>query len=294
MNAIIENRKTLKKAKLVSPNIQDIFVDEYDACKRRIRDGIRRRLKFSPSELSDKKEAVRVFADDLEKLTKMHRQWCELVTVLARTHCKTKGLETLPPPLRKELTFGLNSAFAKAKRAGFKRANCLGAELLKGNSETVVAALIASLRNMTYDLVEEVFEGLEFLKNECILGKITWTHDDACFFDHWNHSVEAEGFHEDTRKTQYVRRPVQEDNLDVLWVNVETKTTSREGKYIHRAEQLEQHLMGAERSSLKNCKAIIPRQLNPIVEKIPQFLRSEIVVVTGEQFVVNRDRKSVV
>ncbi len=289
MNLVKNQFDKLKKAS--KKHVVDQFVNDSqnEELRQRITRRVRNALEFSVDGINDKKQIIRIFARDFQRLQRAKSQWSRFIDELALTHVRTRGMEKLSGKLRKSLTHGLRDLFQNARSLDFSDENRLAASLFKQTTEQVIAILDTSLQRMTFDLVAQVFENLELLKKEKILGSMAWETVDTCVFDNWNHTFEVNDLTDVSiqQNSQY-RDSRPSDKTKASGVFETTTQKNKKGKFVHTADRAEQHLMGATSEQLAPESQVIPRRFNALIKSIPGFLRDEVLLVTGEQFVSNK------
>jgi hypothetical protein len=293
MNAIMSNFQTpeIRSETVLELERAESFGRECDPHKlliERTIKRIRKNLEFSQSELSDKNEAVRVFARDVKKLEQLQHQWNTFVTELAKTHIETTGLDSLPVEKRKSLVGGLQKIINEAKCLPVDDEQLLSAQLLKKEPSEVIAALGTQLGRMIFDMMVEILEKLDLLKSNSILGTLFWADSENCSFDDWRHFISSTSKSETEILASDLRLTRPEENLDATWVKSQTTRERTTFSFLHYAVRTEQHLMQAKQTSIVGHENSIPRQFKSAIEKIPDVLRPEIQFVTGECFVTER------
>lgn len=263
--------------------------DVNEGIKQRLIRRIQGSLELPDSEVTNKNEAVRIFAADVNRLIGLREQWNEFVQELVALHVKTWGIRELPAGKCEELIGDIRGVVHQSKCLSLDDERVLSADQLKDADRIVVQRLKKQINRMAFDITIKIFENLERLKSNQILGGITWADDENCSFYDWTHAISATS-KSDTEVRSTIRQQRATDNVDSFWVNDTITTKRQKGSFLHMGVRTEQTLMLARQSPIKGNESSIPRQFNSAVEKIPTALASEIRLVTGESIRTERRR----
>ncbi len=263
--------------------------DANEEIKQRLIRRIQGSLELPNSDVTNKNEAVRIFAKDANRLVGLKEQWNEFVQELVTLHVKTWGIRELPADKCEELIGDIRGVVQQSKCISLDDDRVLSADQLKDSDDVVVKRLKTQINRMTFDITIKIFDNLKRLKSNQILGSISWADDEHCSFYDWTHAISATS-KSDTEIRSTIRQQQATDNIDSFWVNDTTTTKRRKGSFLHMGVRTEQTLMLAKQSPVEGNEKSIPRQFNSAVEKIPKALASEIRLVSGESIRSERRR----
>lgn len=149
--------------------------------------------------------------------------------------------------------------------------------LLLQPPEDVHRALMQELQTQLSIFVTDIFATLDRLVAVDALGTIEWVSESLCKFNFLRDLV----IHEPAAdRIEEVREKVKLGDSD--WLS--TKANSFRVESVinrHRVELHEHELMNAVRESLDKATVVIPREIQPVLEAIPEWLKSMSEIVSG-------------
>lgn len=286
MAAILDNLAELKKG---LPQSLDAPASKHSSTKKqrdstaeiesRINLRIKKGLEFPHTKVAAKDDLVRVFTRDFESLGTHLAQWLGFVEELQRSSFSFAGLELLDETQVAEVNSDVHSLFQKSKTYKFNDDKTLVDEVFELDFQEMKLALGNQLDKSIGRFVTFVFKQLSALQANNILGTIRWGSTESCSFVDWQHDVRAERLEPKVIDTKVVERD------DGFAVDLIRESVVKSGVVLtHSATRREQHLMKTEESRLSEFQPKIPRRFNQLVSALPEVLRPEIRVISGEAF----------
>ncbi len=224
------------------------------------------------------------YEDNLRLLELRHQEVSDLLwEVCQQTLSVTlKGFGQDDPRRKQIESMLVKSRFEQAAFNGFKPDSVLSAELIAKPIGEVYQSLDRSIRQTTHRVIQSTFEALDRLVDRSIFGLIEWTSESVCKFHFFK---ENSVYHRKSNPSSSVQSNWQNvDAVQDIWEVEEVRTSEIEEKEVKSRWRHEHHLMKAEKVILPADSVAVPKDVQPIIEKIPAWLADEAYVVTGEQF----------
>lgn len=286
MPAILENLAELQKSfsqsshkpdekRRSTESPRDLVAEMCARVNLRIKKG----LEFPHTKVSGKDDLVRVFTQDFESLSTHLSQWLGFVDELQRSSFSFAGLELLRESQLAEVNSDVRSLFEQSKSFKFNDDRTLVDEVFELDFQEMKSALGNQLDKSIGSFVTFLFEQLAGLQSNNILGTIRFSSTESCSFVDWQHDVKAKQVDPRVLSSNVA---VRDDGFTVDRVR---ESVVKSGVVLtHSATRREQHLMKTEKSRLSEFQLKIPSQFNDLVAALPDVLRPEIRVVSGEAF----------
>lgn len=149
--------------------------------------------------------------------------------------------------------------------------------LLLQPPEDVHHALLQELQKQLGNFVDDIFMTLDRLVAVDALGTIEWVSESLCKFNFLRDLV----IHEPAAdRIEEVREKVKLGESD--WLSTRANSFRVEsGINKYRMELHEHELMNAVRESLDKVTVVIPREIQPVLDAIPEWLKSMSEIVSG-------------
>ena len=286
MAAILDNLAELKKGLPRSPSVP---ADKRSSTKKhrdsiaeiesRINVRIKKGLEFPHTKVTAKDDLVRVFTRDFESLGTHLTQWLGFVEELQRSSFSFSGFELLNESQVAEVNSDVHSLFEKSKMYKFNDDKTLVDEVFELDFQEMKLALGNQLDKSIGRFVTFLFNQLAALQGNNILGTIRWGSTESCSFVDWQHDVRAESLEPKVIDTKVVERD------DGFALDLVRESVVKTGVVLtHSATRREQHLMKTEESRLSEFQPKIPSRFNRLVSALPEIMRPEIRVISGEAF----------
>ncbi len=232
----------------------------------------------SREDFEDLPEMVKCYGNSLKLIELRHQEVADLLWEVCQCNLtvKVSGFEEDDPRAEQIESKLARERFEQAGFRGFEPDNILSAELLGESIEHVYGQLSRSLWQMTHHVVQSVFEAMDRFVDNSILGIIDWTSDSVCKFHFFTESA----LYQRAEKQGSYRTEFENRNWTVVEKRkVDVQEESSSIRYRH-----EHHLMVALPLDIHTTKVDIPVNIQPIIDKIPEWLLPNATVVKGEQF----------
>ena len=286
MPAILENLAELKQSfsqpsqksdakRQTTESPRDLVAEMSARVNLRIKKG----LEFPHTKVSGKDDLVRVFTRDFESLSTHLAQWVGFIEELQRSSFSFAGLDLLSESQLAEVNSDVHSLFEKSKSFKFNDDKTLVDEVFEQEFQEMKSALGNQLDKSIGSFVTFVFGQLADLQSNNILGTIRFSSEESCSFVDWQHDVIAKKF-----EPRVVRSNEFERDNGFAVDRVRESVVKSGVVLTHSATRREQHLMKTEKSRLSEFQLKIPSQFNDLIAALPDVLRPEIRVVSGEAF----------
>jgi uncharacterized membrane protein len=261
-------------------------------------DAVSSRLAWNklPREESERQPWVEAYIQSLQQLEGFRRDVEDMVRLACLANLEFRqGKGVTQVSARDEaISAKLDEMLAKAATHWLPTKNILDAKLVAQSVATVREELGNALSEATTDFVTRFLELLARLVDRQVFGLMEWLPNHCCNYHFFKEVV----IQENDGTTSHVIGSRRDNRNEFVsgrrifgWEEVEDRT---EGKHLHRFARHEHSVMNAVRTTIKNSRVVIPPEVVPLVEQIPQWLYPLVYMIDGDiirERIVEQDTK---
>lgn len=229
---------------------------------------------------SSTEDVVRIYDGDRQKLAGWRTDMQLLLDAIGTVNFELRiegGRKERADDISRLLAERRQTAAAKFQFPSAAPDQTLFATLLLKPPAEVHRDLLHELETQLSQFVKDIFITLDRLVAEDALGTIEWIGDALCKF-HYLHDLIIHEPAADQIETILATNLPGDSELRARRMN-SFRIDSGINKF--RVELHEHELMGAERSSVGSATVIIPREIQPVLDAIPGWLKPMSEIVTG-------------
>jgi hypothetical protein len=233
----------------------------------------------------ERQPLVESYIQSLQELEGYRRDVEDLVrrACMANLEFRQGKGETHAKARDKALSAQLDQMIAKAAAHWLPTKNILDAKLVAQPVPTVQEKLHAALAEATTDFVTQFFELLAQLVDRQLFGLVEWMPNHCCNYHFFKQVIIQEN---DGTTSRIVGSRFTDTNAPfgfreriIGWNEVEDRT---EGQHRHRFARHEHSVMNAIHTTIRNSAVIMPPEVLPLVEHIPEWLYPLVQVIDGD------------
>lgn len=262
-----------RNASAADTNLQSPFELSPKQFKRNLTKALKAALPFQAigEGQADAKAMFGQYVDSLAKLEERQQEVRDFVNRMKSTNVSYEvfeGLDDIRDKLESKVTSDFKIRLTQPLHTGT-------AELAAKSTAEVRQELNESLHRAVVRTVDQLIAGLDNLVDKKVVGLVTWTSQNTVRYDFFERFVSVGG-----RTTEFSRgEAAVSANSPTGWVRRLTKrdecdVTCRRQRHIHEA-------IDAFQTGLDNTQVIMPPKVVALCEAVPNWLRSEFVVLDG-------------
>ncbi len=256
-----------------------------------------------PSEERDRQRLVQAYINSLNQLGDFRRDMEGLVRAACMASLEFRQVmgETNVNARDAVLAAKLNEMLAQAACGWMPTRNVLDAKLVSKDVVTLKTELSTAVADAVADFTRQFFELLAKLVDRELFGLVEWLPNHCCSYHFFKRVViqENEGASQRIVESMFddlePLGPIDESHYltppRVVGRRISEDVRGK-GKHYHRLARHEHSVMNAICTSIRNSQVIMPSQVVPLIEKIPDWLYPFVQVIDGDIFrerIIERD-----